>query len=109
MRKNRKWSIPEKNILVQSYFEGKRVSEIIRENDIADKKIFYQWVRQYKVYGTTVDGRGKSYSKPARAGRPKSVNPDEMTLEELREYVKLLEDIKKTVGFLRLQKKNIKS
>jgi hypothetical protein len=81
------------------------MSEIVRELDL-DRTAFLRWVRQYRKYGTTVDGRGKAGS---RKGRPRNLDPDSMSVEELREYVRLLEDIKKTMAFLRRQKKNIKS
>jgi transposase len=106
VRRHRQRSIEEKNQHVKDYLAGKRVSEILRELDL-EKSVFRRWVSQYRKHGTTVDGRGKAKS-PGK-GRPRNLNPDLMNIEELREYVRLLEDIKKAVAFLRRQKKNTKS
>ncbi|MDR3588503.1 MAG: transposase [Negativicutes bacterium] len=105
MRKYRKWTIEEKNRHVRAYLEGKQMSEMERELDV-DRTVFLRWVRQYRKNGTTVDGRGKTGPRP---GRSRNLNPDSMNIEELREYVRLLEDIKKAMAFLGRQRKNIKS
>jgi transposase len=103
--RHRKRTIEEKNQHVQDYLGGKRVSDITRELEL-DRSVFLRWVRQYRKHGTTVDGRGKT---GPRKGRPCNLNPDTMSIEELREYVRLIEDIKKAMAFLRRQRKNTRS
>jgi transposase len=106
MGKHTKRTIEEKNKIVESYLQGKRSSEIEREFGLSSCTL-PRWVKQYRKHGTTLDGRGRG--KNPRGGRPKSLDPDKMSLEELREYVRMLEDIKKATAFLRLQKKNTES
>ena len=105
MKQYRRWTIEEKNRQVQAYLQGKRVSEILRELDL-EPSVFKRWVSQYRKHGTTVDGRGRGGSGK---GRPRKLNPDTMNIEELREYVRLLEDIKKVMAFLGRQRKNTRS
>jgi hypothetical protein len=52
-----------------------------------------------------VDGRGKPGDN--RKGRPRNIRPQEMTREELIQYVEAVEDVKKYLAYLRKQKKNI--
>ncbi|MDR3588065.1 MAG: helix-turn-helix domain-containing protein [Negativicutes bacterium] len=106
MGKHTKRTIDEKNQIVEAYLQGRSSTEIIRELELSTS-VLTRWVKQYRKYGTTVDGRGRS--KNPRGGRSKSLDPDKMSLEELREYVKMMEDIKKATAFLRLQKKNTES
>jgi predicted house-cleaning NTP pyrophosphatase (Maf/HAM1 superfamily) len=53
-----------------------------------------------------VDGRGKGGS---HVGRPKKFDFESMSKEELIQYIKVGEEIKKAAAYLRKQKKSIKS
>ena len=117
MRKTKKhkvYSIEEKNQIVLLYLDNHiGVTQLIREYDLASDSVLYRWVKQYREFGTVVDGRGKVTKKDnPNKGRPKTT-PDkpleEMTKEELIERVRLLEDIKKSLACLdEQQKKNTK-
>lgn len=104
-RTNKKWTISEKNKIVEEYLAGERLSIILKKYNISSDSILARWVKQYETHGTTVDLRGRK-SK----GRPKSnkLIPEEMTREELIEYVKAMEDIKKLMAYQEKQKKNTK-
>ena len=67
-----------------------------------------RWVRQYRETGTTFDTRGKNSKGTGRPKKTGSLNPEEMTREELIEYVKAVEDIKKFMAYQTNQKKNTK-
>lgn len=87
--------------------------EIVRKYDLADNKVLYRWVKQYKETGTIIETRGHgTKAEFPNKGRP-SIKPkktlEEMTREELIERVRMLEDIKKSLACLdEQQKKNIK-
>jgi transposase-like protein len=102
-----KYSIKEKNKIVEEYLNGDTGrKEILKKYQISSASVFRRWVKQYRETGTTYDKRGKS-----SAGRPKksgSLNPEEMTREELIQYVKAVEDIKKFIAYQKKQNKNIK-
>lgn len=102
------YTLEEKNQIVEEYLNGtSRKTELIKKYDIASKSTLYRWVKQYRENNTTVDNRGRS-SKRGISGRKKKITPEGMTREELIEYVKATEDIKKLTVFLNKQKKNIK-
>ncbi|XMB87360.1 transposase [Mycoplasmatota bacterium WC44] len=105
MRKNIKRTIEDKNKIVKEYLAGERLSVIKRKYNIASDSMLTRWVNQYKKNGTTTDSRGKKST-----GRPKSnkLIPEEMTREELIEYVKAVEDIKKLMAYQEKPKTNLK-
>ena len=106
--KHKVHTITEKNEIVKEYLSGTTgFAKINRKYDISGRQTLYNWVKQYKQFGTTTDNRGKS-SKKGISGRKKQLNPEQMSREELIEYVKAVEDIKKLVVYLNKQKKNIK-
>lgn len=110
MRKYPKYTIEEKNKIVEEYLSGDtRTTDLLKKYMICDRSVLARWVEQYRETGTTYDNRGKGKHK--RAGRPKktkTLNPEDMTREELIEYVKALEDIKKYLAYQEKQKKNTK-
>ena len=118
MRKTKKhkvYSIEEKNQIVLLYLDQHmRVSEIVRAYDLAKDFILYRWVKQYKTYGTCIDGRGKATKlENPNKGRPRKTIEkalEEYSKEELIQRCRMLEDIKKSMAYLvnQKQKKNIK-
>jgi transposase-like protein len=102
-----KYSIEEKNKIVEKYLEGLIGREaLLKKYDISSNSILTRWVRQYRETGTTYDNRGKTST-----GRPKKTstfNPEEMTREELIEYVKAIEDIKKFMAYQKKLRKDTK-
>lgn len=109
-RKRPQYSIEQKNGMVKAYLcQEIRLSEIIRRYDI-DKSSFLLWLKQYRQFGTAVDGRGRATKNQSpQKGRPKRTDYESMTKEELIEYIRVGEEIKKAVAYLRKQKKNIAS
>ena len=109
------YTIEEKNQIVLLYLDQHmRVSEIVRAYDLAKDFILYRWVKQYKTYGTCIDGRGKATKlEIPKKGRPRKITEralEEYSKEELIQRCRMLEDIKKSMAYLvnQKQKKNIK-
>ena len=112
---HKKYTIEEKNQIVLLYLDQHmRVSEIVRAYDLAKDFILYRWVKQYKTYGTCIDGRGKATKlEIPNKGRPRKTTEralEEYSKEELIQRCRMLEDIKKSMAYLvnQKQKKNIK-
>ena len=101
-RKHPKYTIEQKNEILKAYLNQEiRVIEIAQRYDI-DKGVLRRWVKQYHQYGTAVDNRGRASKKDnPRKGRPKKTDLESMTKEELIEYIKVGEAIKKAVAYLR--------
>ena len=109
------YTIEEKNQIVLLYLDHHMgFSQIKRTYDLSADHILYDWVKQYKAYGTCVDNRGKSTRlqspKKGRQRKTKEKPLEDYTKEELIERCRLLEDIKKSVACLEIskQRKNIK-
>ncbi len=100
-----KRTIEEKNKIVEEYLEGSiGNAKLLEKYQIASKSMLSRWVDQYRKTGTTSDNRGRiSTGRPKKSG---SLNPEEMTREELIQYVKAVEDIKKFMAYQKRQKKN---
>lgn len=62
--------------------------------NIASNSILARWINQYRETGSTYDNRGKGSTKSKKKVK---LSPEEMTREELIEYVKAVEDIKKSL------------
>ena len=59
-RKNRSWTIQEKNEIVLLYLDGHMSrTEILRFYNISNDSVFQRWIEQYRKFGTCVDNRGK--------------------------------------------------
>ena len=101
-RKHPQYAIEQKNEIVKAYLDQEiRLIEITRRYDI-DKRVVLRWVKQYRQFGTAVDGRGRASKKGnPRIGRPKNIDFEAMTKEELIAYIKVGEAIKKAVAYLR--------
>jgi transposase len=107
--KHKMYSIEEKNAIVQLYLSGeKKQIELVREYDISHRMILVKWAKMFKEFGTVVDRRGKGTKPGNRKGRPKKLKVEEMSHEELVHYVRLHEDIKKSIAYLRKRKTNTK-
>jgi len=110
--KHRQYTIEEKNEIVEMYLSGQTKGLINLGKDLGvSSSVVSLWVKQYRLYGTTVDRRGKATKKEnPNIGRPKKPKQlEDMTKKQLIEHVQMLEDIKKTTAYLRRQKKNTKS
>jgi len=111
MRKTKKYtvhSIEKKNEIVKEYLENGHPAYLVRKYDICARQTLYKWVKQYQQYGTTVDNRGKFSVGKRKHTRRKKIIVEDMTRDELIEYVNAVEDIKKLMVCLKQQKINIK-
>lgn len=110
-KKHRQYTIDEKNEIVQMYLSGetKGIGSLAKDLDIY-KSMIERWIKQYQEFGTTVDRRGKSTKDQVpNKGRPKKrIKLEDMSKEQLIEHVRMIEDIKKAVAYLKRQKKNMK-
>ena len=96
---HKKYTIEEKNQIVLLYLDHHMgVSQIVKTYDLNRDSQLYDWLSQYKTYGTCVDNRGKCTKlENKNKGRPRKTleKPlEEYTKEELIERCRLLEDIK---------------
>ena len=112
---HKKYTIEEKNQIVLLYLDQHvGMSEIVRTYDLSSDIMLYKWVKQYKTYGTCIDGRGKTTKlENPNKGRPRKIPErrlEEYSKEELIQRCRMLEDIKKSMAYLvsQKQKKNIK-
>ena len=108
-QKHATYTVEAKNKIVEKYLNGELgYTKITRYYDLPSSSTLCYWVRQYRKNGTLKDNRGKSSKNKGSYNRKKNLIPEQMSREELIEYVKATEDIKKLMAFLKQQKKNIK-
>jgi transposase-like protein len=109
--KHKIFTIEEKNKIVEEYLCGKTGRyHLIRKYGISSSSMLHRWIVQYREFGTVKDNRGNSGKNNPNFGKHprKKLIPEQMTHNELIQYVKATEDIKKLMVYLRQQKKNIK-
>ena len=103
--KHKVYSIEEKNEIVDLYLSGKKTqADLVREYDICHRNAIVKWAKLVQKFGTVVDNRGKGPKLGNKVGRPKKLKVEEMSHEELIHYVRMSEDIKKSMAYLRKQK-----
>ena len=111
-RKNKRWTIEEKNEIVLLYLDQHMSrAQILREFNISNDSIFQQWIDQYRKYGTCVDNRGKcTKEQNPKKGRQKT-DPkhkyENMTREQLIKELELRDELKNFLVYLNQQNKNI--
>ena len=112
-RKNKRWTIQEKNEIVLLYLDGHMGrTEILRTFDIKGDAIFHKWVEQYRQFGTCVDNRGKctKLQNPNKGqGRTthKKKTYQEMSKEELIKELEFRDELKNFLVYLNQQNKDI--
>ncbi|MBJ2355602.1 helix-turn-helix domain-containing protein [Sphaerochaeta sp. S2] len=105
--KNRKWTIQEKNRIVEAYLSGEiGWNETLRLNKITSHRTLEVWLKQYREKGTTYDNRGRR-SKGSRRPIKFKLDFESMSREELIEYAKTIDDIKKFLAYQKKLKKNM--
>lgn len=103
------YTLEEKERILEFYLKReKRPSELDREYDLGGTKRLREWRDMKLKYGRLIDGRGRSIQGITRKGRPKSVQLEDMDKEELIKHIRMIEDIKKAMAYLRKQDPNIK-
>ena len=109
-RKNKKWTIQEKNQIVLLYLDHHMSStQITNEFNLPHRRMLHSWVEQYRKYGTCVDNRGKcTKQQNPKKGRPKKVkvNYENMTKEELIKELELRDELKNFLVYLNQQNKD---
>lgn len=111
-RKNKRWTIQEKNEIVLLYLDQHMSrSQILHEFNISNDSVFQQWIEQYRKFGTCVDNRGKCTKKQnPKKGRQKT-NPklkyQYMTKEQLIKELELRDELKNFLVYLNQQNKNL--
>ncbi len=109
-RKNKHWSIEEKNQLVLLYLDQHMSAiQITNEYNIPHKRMLYSWVEQYRKYGTCVDNRGKcTKEQNPNIGRPRKTknNYQNMSKEELIKELEFRDELKNFLVYLNQQNKN---
>lgn len=109
-RKNKRWSIQEKNEIVLLYLDGHMGwTEILNHFNISSDSVFHKWLSQYRKYGTCTDNRGKcTKQQNPNKGRPKKtkINYHDMTKEELIKELEFRDELKNFLVYLNQQNKN---
>lgn len=110
-RKNKKWTIQEKNEIVLLYLDGHMGwTEILRTFSIPGNRMLQRWIEQYRKYGTCVDNRGKCTKlQNPNKGRQKKTKTSyqNMTKEELIKELELRDELKNFLVYLNQQNKDI--
>lgn len=103
------YTLKEKEKILELYLSGeKRPSELTREYDLGNPKKIRKWRDMKLKYGRLIDLRGRSIEGITRKGRPKSAQLEEMNREELIKHIRMIEDIKKAMAYLRKRDPSIK-
>jgi len=113
MRKTRKhavYTLKEKEDILELYMSGQKTAkQLALEYDLDRHTRLYIWRDMKLKYGKIVDRRGQTKEGHKPKGRPKSSKKyEEMNREELIAQLRIHDDIKKTIAYLRAQKRNTK-
>ncbi len=104
------WKLEDKKKILEFYSKN-RLADTLIKYGIKNKSTIYMWKQQLDngTLSSSKSGKGKGSHK----GRPKkwkSLNPEEMTREQLIKYVKALEDLKKLEASLeKINSKKLKN
>ena len=99
--KTRKHSLEFKEKVVKEYLAGKGYTVVCREYEIRNSQLSH-WVKQWKQLGTFPDGRGKHN----KGGRPKCLDPGEMTKDEYIKFLEMENDVLKQLRSLNSKKQS---
>lgn len=108
--KTKRWSIQEKNEIVLLYLDqhmGR--AQILREFNIPSSSMLQRWIKQYQLFGTCVDKRGKCTKlENPNKGRPKKHKKSyqDMSKEQLIKELELRDELKNFLVYLNQQNKN---
>ncbi|WP_425377327.1 hypothetical protein [Spiroplasma endosymbiont of Aleiodes alternator] len=91
-----KWLSKEEKLKIIKISKIKTIDKTALEYGIGRSSI-KEWIKAYKLLGEKglKYGNGIRAKKTKRTGRPKSLNFNEMTKQELIEYIEAMNDIKK--------------
>jgi transposase len=113
MRKNKKhlvYTLEEKERILELYMSGqKNAKELELEYDLDQYRRIYIWRDMKLKYGKILDRRGQKLEGHKQKGRPKrNTNYEDMSKTELIEELRMRDDVKKAMAYLRRQERNIK-
>jgi transposase len=113
MRKTQKhaiYTLEEKEKILELYLSGqKNAKELELEYDLDQYRRIYKWRDMKLKYGKIVDRRGQKVEGGKFKGRPKrKTKYEEMSKGELIKELRMRDDLKKAIAYLRKQEKNIK-
>ncbi|WP_339049322.1 hypothetical protein [Spiroplasma endosymbiont of Colias croceus] len=99
-----KWLSKEEKLKIIKISKIKTIDKTALEYGIGRSSI-KEWIKAYKLLGEEVleYGNGIRAKKTKRTGRTKSLNFNEMTKQELIQYIEVMNDIKKV--FRKIDKK----
>lgn len=110
MAKNKKYpkyTQEEKENILKEFLERDcSADQIVMKYNLNSRKILYDWKNKWDKEGTLKDNRGgniKSYAE-----KVKTKDFQSMTKDELIDYIKIEEILKKEFAYLQDQKKNTK-
>ena len=110
-RKNKRWTIQEKNEIVLLYLDQHMGwNEILKTFNIPGDGMLQRWIEQYRKFGTCVDNRGKctKLQNPNKGRQKKTkTNYQNMTKEELIKELELRDQLKNFLVYLNQQNKDI--
>lgn len=113
MRKTKKhavYTLDEKEKILELYMSGQKSAiELALIYDLDEPNRVRTWRDMKLKYGKIVDRRGQKLVGHKPKGRPKQkTNYEDMSREELIKELRIIEDIKKAVAYLRRPKRNTK-
>lgn len=110
MRKNKeypKYTTEEKEKILKEFLERQGSAEtIVLKYDLNSRKILYDWKKRWEETGSLKDNRSGN-NHGSYESKVKTKDFESMTKEELIDYIRIEEKIKKSIA--NLQKKNTKS
>ena len=111
-RKNRHWTIKEKNEIVLLYLDNHMsANQLVDKFNMQHSRMLYSWVAQYRKFGTCVDNRGRcTKEQNTNKGRPKKykVSYQNMSKEDLIKELEFRDELKNFIAYLNQQDKNTK-
>lgn len=103
------YTLEEKEKILEKYLSGEKSSEELAQiYDLDSSKRVRTWRDMKLKYGRLMDRRGMKVEGGKKRGRPKSVQLEDMNREELIEHIRMIEDIKKAMAYLRQHETSIK-
>jgi len=103
------YTIEEKEKILELYLSGEKTSnELALEYNLGSPKRIRKWRDMKLRDGRIIDGRGRNVEGGKKKGRPKSVQLEDMNKEELIKHIRMIEDIKKAMAYLRERDPSIK-
>lgn len=113
MRKTQKhavYTLEQKEQILELYLSGEKSAiELALIYDLDSPKRVRTWRDMKLKYGKLLDRRGQTLEGHKPKGRPKQkTNYEDMSREELIKELRMIQDIKKSVAYLRQPKRNTK-